>query len=682
MRVLCRIELNEDLVVDNLIDEFFPLKEIRDRLINELEAELVFENCVSRLDVYIDSNKRLRAEKIVSSCLDWKRAPDVKDIYKISFTNKQNEELEKEGEEIMMKDLEKALKEKLGTGTVPTDPTDPKEDEPKEEEVDPSKEILDKINNLISCDELKALANELALVAPQLHKTRAYDAFNHNCYIFAINDGAGYTTYIKLLRDLLCTLNLRAGTRYYGVGGDVTELKYGDKIIDKIEDAVRGSQPLISIDISESINKTNTGDFKAMLTAIEEMRAHTSTTIVFRVPYVERGVISSLVYSLNDILNVKAVTFPPFSVSEIEMYAKKAIKALGFDCDDSAWESFHERMSEEKADGKFYGLKTVNKVIRELIYNKQLANAKSDEPSTLITAKDTEALCVYKPLTGESVDKMFESLVGGEALKDKIYEIVSQVQMAKSTQGAKPPCIHMRFVGNPGTGKTTVARIVGKVFKEKGILRLGGFYEYAGRDLVGRYIGETAPKTASICRDAYGSVLFIDEAYSLYRGNSNGNDFGREAIDTLIAEMENHRDDMVVIMAGYTDDMNIMMQGNAGLASRVPYTIEFPNFTREQLHKIFVSMLKSSSIGYEEQVISDSKEYFDSLPDKMLNAKSFSNGRFVRNLYERTWAKTCRRTQLDPSAKASIISADFAQAITDAEFLVTEKKPTRARIGF
>ena len=157
------------------------------------------------------------------------------------------------------------------------------------------------------------------------------------------------------------------------------------------------------------------------------------------------------------------------------------------------------------------------------------------------------------------------------------------------------PCIHMRFVGNPGTGKTTVARIIGKILKEKGVLRIGNFYEYAGRDFCGRYVGETAPKTASICRDAYGSVLFIDEAYSLYRGDDNSRDYGREALDTLIAEMENHRNDFVVIMAGYTDDMDKLMAGNMGLASRMPYTIEFPNFTREQLYEIFESMSKPDS---------------------------------------------------------------------------------------
>jgi hypothetical protein len=147
-----------------------------------------------------------------------------------------------------------------------------------------------------------------------------------------------------------------------------------------------------------------------------------------------------------------------------------------------------------------------------------------------------------------------------------------------------------------------------------------------------------------MCRDAYGSVLFIDEAYSLYRGDGNERDFGREALETLIAEMENHRNDLVVIMAGYTDDMETLMKGNAGLASRMPYVIEFPNFNRDELYRIYLSMIEGQ-FAYDEDLLPAVRAYFDALPDVVLDSKEFSNARFVRNLFERTWAKAAMRCQ-------------------------------------
>ena len=195
---------------------------------------------------------------------------------------------------------------------------------------------------------------------------------------------------------------------------------------------------------------------------------------------------------------------------------------------------------------------------------------------------------------------------------------------------------------------------------------MGNFFEHSGRDFCGKYIGETAPKTSGMCRDAYGSVMFIDEAYSLFRGDGSDRDYGREALDTLIAEMENHRSDFVVIMAGYTDDMKKMMTGNAGLASRVPYTIEFPNFTRDELYDIFASF--TAKVTCDDDVLDAARKYFDGLPATVLESKEFSNARFVRNLFERTWAKACTRCQLGGKSDVSLVKDDFERATSDGEF--------------
>ena len=170
----------------------------------------------------------------------------------------------------------------------------------------------------------------------------------------------------------------------------------------------------------------------------------------------------------------------------------------------------------------------------------------------------------------------------------------------------------------------------------------GQLFEHYARDLCGKFIGETAPKTAAICRDAYGGILFIDEAYALFRGDDgSGRDFGREAIDTLVTEMENHRSDLMVIMAGYPDEMEQLLESNKGLKSRMPYRIEFPNYTGAQ-------------------AVTD---YFGSLTQKTLTAKTFSNGRFVRNVFERTWAKAALRCQLGGDICRELTAEDFLAAV-------------------
>jgi len=238
----------------------------------------------------------------------------------------------------------------------------------------------------------------------------------------------------------------------------------------------------------------------------------------------------------------------------------------------------------------------------------------------------------------------------------------------------------MMFTGNPGTGKTTVARILAQLMKEEGVLRKGYFYEITGRSLCGRYVGETAPKTSTYCRDAYGSVLFIDEAYSLNQGE--GRDYGKEAVQTLIAEMENHRDDFCVIMAGYKDEMMQLLEVNPGLESRIPYVIDFPNYGREELEQIFFSMV-NGNLAYEEGLKETVHNFFQSIPDEIMEDKTFSNARLVRNLFERAWGKAAYRRNLSGQQEFVILREDLISATEEDEFKkLLEKDRGRKHIGF
>ena len=540
---------------------------------------------------------------------------------------------------------------------------------------------LQKINALVGAAEFRSLAKEISDIAAEIKRTGTYEVFFNQCYLFSIGEGRGLTTYLTLLAQLIGELGLckmsANPVREEKLSPFRDEMGPFEDVMRTLGKGDKKSVKLLCIDISEWMDKTDDRYFKQFLRIVEK---HSEEFIVvFRVPFVDKDILAEIRFSLNDLLNVRALSFPPFNRNEIKEFAEHELDRLKFSLTKTAWDCFFERISEEKSDGKFYGINTIKKVVKELVYCKQLQNARAKKTDTVIGKNEAKNICSGADDPKLSGFEMLSKLVGSESIKKRIEEIVAQIDLSLRDSSMERPCIHMRFVGNPGTGKTTVARIIGKILKEKGVLRIGNFYEYAGRDLCGRYVGETAPKTASICRDAYGSVLFIDEAYSLYRGDDNSRDYGREALDTLIAEMENHRNDFVVIMAGYTDDMDKLMEGNMGLASRMPYTIEFPNFTREQLYLIFESMVKGR-FKSDKQLLAAAHAYFNDLPDEIIQAKEFSNARFVRNLFERTWAKAAMRCQLDGRQNIVLTKDDFEHASADKEFAFKAVKKTR--IGF
>lgn len=545
--------------------------------------------------------------------------------------------------------------------------------------------ILERINALVGASEIKELANECSKIAESLIQNQIVDAFTSRAYIISINQGYGLTTYLELFADLVHAhglFEITSKNKVVEVSLDSPDAKHGVEVA--FASALssfqgRGKGKIVCIDISEWMSKLDDRKFKDFLRAIEG--ANGENIVFFRVPYVERSIISEIKEHLNDVLYVKTLSIPPFNNQELMQCAEKLIKEKGFSVKEEAWDVFQARIAAEKSDGRFYGINTIRKVIREMLYIKQTYNVDNGLSDKEIYRDEIVSLVDDELLTEKSGLEQLNELVGMNSICEKVKEVIAQIEAAHSNHALDMPCIHMRFVGNPGTGKTTVARIIGTILKEKGILRNGNFFEHSGRELCGRYVGETAPKTSAMCRDAYGSVLFIDEAYSLYRDDGFSNaDYGREAIDTLIAEMENHRSDLMVIMAGYPDDMDKLMNGNAGLKSRMPYLIEFPNYARGQLAEIFLSMA-GKSFTYDTAFVDAVNSYFSSLSEKILTAKDFSNARFVRNLFERTWGKAALRCQLDGIECNTLLVEDFALAASDKEFhnIMEQKKRT---IGF
>ncbi|MFC3746491.1 AAA family ATPase [Paenibacillus sp. GCM10012306] len=236
----------------------------------------------------------------------------------------------------------------------------------------------------------------------------------------------------------------------------------------------------------------------------------------------------------------------------------------------------------------------------------------------------------------ESIKEIFQELdgmIGLEKVKEFIYEIHAFLQVEKIRKEmnlkVEPQVYHMVFKGNPGTGKTTVARIVAKLFQRMGVLSKGHLVEVERADLVGEYIGHTAQKTRDLVKKALGGILFIDEAYSLARGGDK--DFGKEAIDCLVKIMEDKHDDLIIILAGYPDEMNMLLESNTGLPSRFPVNINFRDYSIDELILIAIKMTQDRDYILNIEAI---EKLRDIILEEKISESVFSNARFVRNVIE------------------------------------------------
>ena len=255
----------------------------------------------------------------------------------------------------------------------------------------------------------------------------------------------------------------------------------------------------------------------------------------------------------------------------------------------------------------------------------------------------------------DAIRAEINELVGLAPVKEYVFGLADnlQVQQRRAAAGLKTASLsmHMIFTGNPGTGKTTIARLVARYLKAIGALKGGQLVEVTRADLVGRYTGHTAPLTNSVIESALGGVLFIDEAYSLYRGEQDS--FGLEAIDTLVKGMEDHRDELVVILAGYTREMETFLTANSGLASRFPNRIEFPDYTAVELLQITQVLAKNKGYTLAEACTEPLLGYYARW--QAVDARTAGNGRLARNTLEKAIFHQSRRLVAEPAAALDLI---------------------------
>ena len=248
-----------------------------------------------------------------------------------------------------------------------------------------------------------------------------------------------------------------------------------------------------------------------------------------------------------------------------------------------------------------------------------------------------DSVIVNEPLETDPYEEL-DGLIGLDAVKQEVRSLANFVKLQKQREakGLKTAKVsyHLGFYGSPGTGKTTVARIVGRIYKDLGVLKKGHTVETDRAGLVGEYVGKTGPKTDTVISQALDGVLFIDEAYSLVPESGNGSDYGQEAISTILKRMEDYRDRLVVIVAGYKNEMKRFIDSNPGLQSRFNRYIDFPDYSPKELTDIFKMYMKKNQYTISEETENYLKEQFEyAVAHKDRN---FGNARFARNVFEKS----------------------------------------------
>lgn len=242
----------------------------------------------------------------------------------------------------------------------------------------------------------------------------------------------------------------------------------------------------------------------------------------------------------------------------------------------------------------------------------------------------------------EVLDQLDRELVGLAPVKRRIREIAAYLAVTRARKAlgleASPPSLHMCFTGNPGTGKTTVALRMAEILHRLGYVRKGHVVSVTRDDLVGQYIGHTAPKTKEVLKKAMGGVLFIDEAYYLYRPE-NERDYGQESIEILLQVMENNRDDLVVILAGYKNRMDTFFSSNPGMSSRIAHHIDFPDYSQPELLSIANKMVGAMNYRFD----GDAEVAMGDYIERRLKQPNFANARSVRNALDRARLRQANR---------------------------------------
>lgn len=461
-----------------------------------------------------------------------------------------------------------------------------------------------------------------------------YQALNGRGEIICFeNFETGFPAYLRMLESLVCDGKIILNKRYVFTKGILVENQTG-LVKEAIDSLSADGKYLIFV---------TTGGTKAIQNSFGANFLYHVLDIVSFDQLSEEQITKIIEQKITE-LEDKAKKNLKFNLKEAgslkEWILQHYDKMNGADGITSLFDDFYVSLSQMALDNKNTDIVDVTVTVLE------------DKPVAVIN--DNKTILVRSKTSSEeieAVNKEMDEIVGLVKVKDYVRSLQSHIRMQelRREQGMKVSSIskHMIFTGNPGTGKTTIARLLARYMKAIGALSKGQLVEVTRADLVAKYVGQTAPLTMSVIKSAIGGVLFIDEAYSLYRGNEDS--FGLECIDTIVKAMEDNRDDLIVILAGYKKEMEVFLESNSGLKSRFPNLIDFPDYTGEELQKIAVLQAKGKGYVISEETYLPLQEYFTKVQE--VRAAEAGNGRLARNIVEEAILKQSNRLVENPSQK-------------------------------
>ena len=497
----------------------------------------------------------------------------------------------------------------------------------------------DKLQKLIGLDLVKKQINSIIAsdIVEKERKKYAGLGYETGCMhmVFSGNPGTAKTTVARLFAGIA----KEKGILKSGIFVDRSGIDLGGPFcVEAIRDAFTAAEGgVLFIDEAYAIVSG-----AAITTLLQELENRRDKVIVVLAGYNER---MKEFMTRNEGLKSRIphwVDFPDYSTDELTEIFKLMVEGRGFTTTDEAVKKAHYTFDKARSIEDFGNGRFVRNLIDRAIQNQSVrlldsAGTAEDINKSelfLITADDISTLDEGRREERKSgtASKELENLIGLSSAKSIIRKALANYKLNKlrldrGIQGEKP-AMHMVFTGNPGTAKTTVARLFAEILKDEKVLSSGSFTEVGRADLVGRYSGHTAPLIKSKFAEANGGVLFIDEAYSLCDGQMSG--YGDEAINTIVQEMENHRDDVIVIFAGYPEPMERFLERNPGMRSRIAFCVNFDDYSTDELCEITTLMAKKKGLTVTDAAMKKLREIYDAAR----TSADYGNGRFVRKMLE------------------------------------------------